>query len=361
MLIVDGVSDRFTTVTDREKDWGGTPYAFGTIPNFGGRTTIGARAHIWNEKFFAWRDKAGSALTGTAFMPEGTDRDPAAFELFSELAWTGSKMDRAAWFSGYADFRYGGRDAARAGRLARPARHRVPAQCGGAQRRARLAVLRPARPGREPGRRVRAPRPRLRSRALRRGPERTARRGRRAAELRRVQVRPGGRGAAGARSPLAAAPAAAAGRLRAKGPGRVPGPGDAVAEADAAVRRRDRDASGVPARAVDRRRAAARDERRRARRVRAHGEGAHHGVGRPRHLRSGEPARVRQPRVARPDVRLLRAPLAEVAGRPGGRAGHRVGARGRRLVRVRGAVDPGAQGLSAAAHRGRVQDGRART
>ncbi|MEU8483027.1 alpha-N-acetylglucosaminidase [Streptomyces sp. NPDC048641] len=111
MLIVDGVSDRFTTVTDREKDWGGTPYAFGTIPNFGGRTTIGARAHIWNEKFFAWRDKAGSALTGTAFMPEGTDRDPAAFELFSELAWTDGKVDRAAWFSGYADFRYGGRDA----------------------------------------------------------------------------------------------------------------------------------------------------------------------------------------------------------------------------------------------------------
>ncbi|WP_330280064.1 alpha-N-acetylglucosaminidase C-terminal domain-containing protein [Streptomyces sp. NBC_00569] len=111
MLIVDGVSDRFAAVTDREKDWGGTPYAFGTIPNFGGRTTLGARAHIWNEKFFAWRDKAGSALTGTAFMPEGTDRDPAAFELFSELAWTGSEVDRAAWFSGYADFRYGGQDA----------------------------------------------------------------------------------------------------------------------------------------------------------------------------------------------------------------------------------------------------------
>ncbi|MFD3479226.1 alpha-N-acetylglucosaminidase [Streptomyces sp. NPDC058695] len=111
MLIVDGVSDRFTTVTDREKDWGGTPYAFGTIPNFGGRTTIGARAHIWNEKFFAWRDKPGSALAGTAFMPEGTDRDPAAFELFSELAWTEAEVDRAAWFSGYADFRYGVRDA----------------------------------------------------------------------------------------------------------------------------------------------------------------------------------------------------------------------------------------------------------
>ncbi|MFE1952920.1 alpha-N-acetylglucosaminidase [Streptomyces sp. NPDC059524] len=107
MLIVDGVSDRFTSVTDREEDWGGTPYTFGTIPNFGGRTTIGARAHIWNEKFFAWRDKPGSALTGTAYMPEGTDRDPAAFELWSELAWTEDPLDLPAWFDGYAGFRYG--------------------------------------------------------------------------------------------------------------------------------------------------------------------------------------------------------------------------------------------------------------
>ncbi|MEH0629898.1 alpha-N-acetylglucosaminidase [Streptomyces stelliscabiei] len=115
MLIVDGVSDRYAGVTDRERDWGGTPYCFGTIPNFGGRTTIGARAHLWTDKFFAWRDKPDSALVGTAYMPEATDRDPAAFELFSELAWAPGKIDRAAWFSAYADFRYGGRDdAARA-------------------------------------------------------------------------------------------------------------------------------------------------------------------------------------------------------------------------------------------------------
>ncbi|MFD7298092.1 alpha-N-acetylglucosaminidase [Streptomyces sp. NPDC059897] len=110
MLIVDGVSDRFTSVTDRERDWGGTPYAFGTIPNFGGRTTIGARAHIWEQKFFAWRDKPDSALAGTAYLPEGTDRDPAAFELWSELAWMDGTLDRSAWFTSYADFRYGRRD-----------------------------------------------------------------------------------------------------------------------------------------------------------------------------------------------------------------------------------------------------------
>ncbi|MER5973246.1 alpha-N-acetylglucosaminidase [Streptomyces sp. NPDC002055] len=109
MLVVDGLSD-LETVTDREKDWGGTPYAFGTIPNFGGRTTIGAKTHMWAERFTAWRDKPGSKLVGTAYMPEAVERDPAALELFSELAWRREAVDRTAWFVSYADLRYGGRD-----------------------------------------------------------------------------------------------------------------------------------------------------------------------------------------------------------------------------------------------------------
>ncbi|MGP3924109.1 alpha-N-acetylglucosaminidase [Streptomyces sp. 8N616] len=109
MLVVDGLSD-LETVTDREDDWGGTPYAFGTIPNFGGRTTIGAKTHMWAERFTAWRDKPGSRLTGVAYMPEAVERDPAALELFSELAWRSEPVERAAWFDGYADLRYGGRD-----------------------------------------------------------------------------------------------------------------------------------------------------------------------------------------------------------------------------------------------------------
>ncbi|MGK5632636.1 alpha-N-acetylglucosaminidase TIM-barrel domain-containing protein, partial [Streptomyces sp. URMC 123] len=111
MLIVDGLSD-LEEVTDRERDWGGTPYAFGTIPNFGGRTTLGARTHFWSPRFAQWRDKPGSALVGTAYMAEATDRDPAAFALFSELAWRREPVDRAAWFAAYADSRYGGPDAA---------------------------------------------------------------------------------------------------------------------------------------------------------------------------------------------------------------------------------------------------------
>ncbi|AVZ72629.1 alpha-N-acetylglucosaminidase [Streptomyces lunaelactis] len=109
VLIVDGLSD-LDTVTDRETAWGGAPYAFGTIPNFGGRTTIGANTDRWTEKFTAWRDKPGSALAGTAYMPEAAERDPAALELFSELAWREEKIDRDAWFAEYAELRYGGED-----------------------------------------------------------------------------------------------------------------------------------------------------------------------------------------------------------------------------------------------------------
>lgn len=111
VLIVDGLSD-LDSVTDRERDWGGAPYAFGTIPNFGGRTTLGANSDRWTERFTAWRDKPGSALVGTAYMPEAAERDPAAFELFSELAWRAEAVDRESWFRSYADLRYGGEDRA---------------------------------------------------------------------------------------------------------------------------------------------------------------------------------------------------------------------------------------------------------
>ena len=97
MLIVDGLSDRWTTVTDRESDWGGTPYAFGSIWNFGGHTPMGANAPDWVEQFTKWRDKPGSALAGIAMMPEAADNDPAALALFTELAWRGA---RSTWTPG---------------------------------------------------------------------------------------------------------------------------------------------------------------------------------------------------------------------------------------------------------------------
>ncbi|GAB3792642.1 alpha-N-acetylglucosaminidase [Dyella agri] len=110
LLIVDGLSDRYDGL-DREKDWHGVPYAFGSIPNFGGHSTLGANAGVWLERYAQWIGKPGSKLRGIAWMPEASGIDPAAFALFAALAWEPVPHDKAAWFKAYADSRYGGADA----------------------------------------------------------------------------------------------------------------------------------------------------------------------------------------------------------------------------------------------------------
>ncbi|MFJ9379546.1 alpha-N-acetylglucosaminidase TIM-barrel domain-containing protein [Streptomyces sp. NPDC101455] len=110
MLVVDGLSDRYTTVTDREGDWGGTPYAFGSIWNFGGHTPIGANAPDWVELYPKWRDKDASSLAGIAMMPEGADNNPAAMALLTDLAWTPGTIDLDDWFAAYTTSRYGAAD-----------------------------------------------------------------------------------------------------------------------------------------------------------------------------------------------------------------------------------------------------------
>lgn len=109
LLIVDGLSDRYDGL-DHETTWGGAPYAFGTIPNFGGHTTLGANAGVWVARFRAWLEKPGSGLRGIAWMPEASGNDPAAFALFTALAWSPVPRNAAEWFARYARWRYGGAD-----------------------------------------------------------------------------------------------------------------------------------------------------------------------------------------------------------------------------------------------------------
>ncbi|MEV0119375.1 alpha-N-acetylglucosaminidase [Streptomyces sp. NPDC050844] len=110
MLVVDGLSDRFPTVTDRESDWNATPYTFGSIWNFGGHTTLGANTPDWAALYEKWRTKEGSTLSGISLMPEAADNNPAAFDLFSELAWRTDDLDLAEWFAEWSVSRYGAAD-----------------------------------------------------------------------------------------------------------------------------------------------------------------------------------------------------------------------------------------------------------
>ncbi len=110
MLVLDGLSDRRPAVVDRETDWAGTPYAFGSIWNFGGHTALGANTPDWARLYHAWLAKEGSALRGIALMPEASHNNPAALALFTDLPWSEAAPDLASWFSGWSVQRYGAPD-----------------------------------------------------------------------------------------------------------------------------------------------------------------------------------------------------------------------------------------------------------
>ncbi|GAA1762848.1 hypothetical protein GCM10009747_22900 [Agromyces humatus] len=106
-FIVDGLSDRYDGRGGLEEQWSGVPYAFGTIWNFGGHSTIGAELSTWNERYWAWRDQEGSAVDGIAAMPEGGLNNPAAIDFFAGLAWRDGPVDVGAWFDDWTFRRYG--------------------------------------------------------------------------------------------------------------------------------------------------------------------------------------------------------------------------------------------------------------
>ncbi|WP_309128797.1 alpha-N-acetylglucosaminidase TIM-barrel domain-containing protein [Microbacterium sp.] len=110
-FIVDGLSDRYDGRSDLERQWSGVPYAFGTIWNFGGHTTMGAELTTWNERYYEWLDKDGSRVDGIAAMPEGGLNNPVALDFFAGLAWREGPVDIDTWFDAWTERRYGVVDA----------------------------------------------------------------------------------------------------------------------------------------------------------------------------------------------------------------------------------------------------------
>ena len=110
VLILDGQSDRFA-YEDRDVEWNHTSYAFGAIWNFGGHTTIGANIGVWNDRYFRELAKPGTSLNGIAVMPEASCNNPAAFAFLTEMAWRQHQLDLPSWFTQWAAYRYGAKDA----------------------------------------------------------------------------------------------------------------------------------------------------------------------------------------------------------------------------------------------------------
>lgn len=106
LLIVD--LDQGRTVHEhREEDFGGARYLFGGLWEFGGRTTLGANLYDYAVRLPTMGTRQGSRMAGTALFSEGIDTNPAAFTLFTEMAWHSKPVDLLAWSRDYARSRYG--------------------------------------------------------------------------------------------------------------------------------------------------------------------------------------------------------------------------------------------------------------
>jgi hypothetical protein len=109
-LILDGLSDRYPE-GHLTRQWDETPYAFGSIWNFGGHTTMGANISVWNDRYFNQLNQTHRTLHGIAVMPEASCNNPAAFAFLTEMAWHAQRPDLVTWFQQWSQYRYGATDA----------------------------------------------------------------------------------------------------------------------------------------------------------------------------------------------------------------------------------------------------------
>lgn len=106
LLIVDLDQGR-TPNEHRETDFLGARYLFGGLWEFGGRTTLGANLYDYAVRLPKMGTRPASKMAGTAFYSEGLDTNPAAFTLFTEMAWRTEPVDLPQWSQEYATSRYG--------------------------------------------------------------------------------------------------------------------------------------------------------------------------------------------------------------------------------------------------------------
>lgn len=106
LLIVDLDQGR-TPSEHRETDFQGARYLFAGLWEFGGRTTLGANLYDYAVRLPKMGTRPESKMAGTALFSEGIDTNPAAYMLFTEMAWRSEPVDLLQWSEHYARSRYG--------------------------------------------------------------------------------------------------------------------------------------------------------------------------------------------------------------------------------------------------------------
>jgi alpha-N-acetylglucosaminidase len=95
--------------------FGGTPWLWCTIQNFGGNVGLGSSIEILRTRPVQALAEAGPGrgqMRGIGALMEGSETQPLQWELFFNNAWNASAPDRDPWLRDYARRRYGADDPA---------------------------------------------------------------------------------------------------------------------------------------------------------------------------------------------------------------------------------------------------------
>ena len=87
-------------------EYGGTPWIFSTLDNYGGRAGMHGKLTTMC-KLIETAKKTSKYISGIGMTPEGTLQNPVMYDLFWEMTWRDTAPNVAKWVGEYAERRYG--------------------------------------------------------------------------------------------------------------------------------------------------------------------------------------------------------------------------------------------------------------
>lgn len=108
LMILDIGNDRYPAVWKNAKAFGGKPWIYGYVHNYGGSNPIYGDLDYYRQDIpgIAANPDKGK-LAGFGMFPEGLHNNSIVYEAVYDLAWGAGQESTAAWLSTYARSRYG--------------------------------------------------------------------------------------------------------------------------------------------------------------------------------------------------------------------------------------------------------------
>jgi alpha-N-acetylglucosaminidase len=108
LMILDIGNDRYPNVWRNAEAFGGKPWIYGYVHNYGGSNPVYGDLDFYRRDLKALTERADTGqLKGFGMFPEGLHNNSIVYEAVYDLAWNGGDNSQEAWLSTYARGRYG--------------------------------------------------------------------------------------------------------------------------------------------------------------------------------------------------------------------------------------------------------------